>query len=564
MPTPQSIFEGLAKDQTSQEIRDAFGSAGSSPPSVAGTGAIGWLRGIFERLGSGLSVSGPLTDAQLRQNPVPVSMSGAATEATLAQVRDAIKAQIDIASTVWTDDSGAYYVRRDLVNEGTGAISVSFTLPDGSAATPGAGLRPLADADRDITQALFDATAGGAGYSANDILARLLIVDAQVSPPSVVALWANLTTGATIASPTPGTYARADEGITVNNPSLANLDADMGAPADAAATDDFGSWSIFALFKRATSALSTLIARIPEISDEAPLPVRLMDSLDGYSPTLPVSGRAPNGANVPFAVNQNGGTLPADAPALITGKASALNEVLMVIDTTGYQSISLHLFGTWSATVQIQGSNTGQDWQMINAITSNGVAQVSYFNMYSNGTAWIPAVTKYVRFVNSAYASGVVLGAAQLRSSGVQNTQQMQPVNISNIAGTAVVQGGVNGVQAFGGPVAAGVAPGAHNPVQIGGWDGVLLRRLLTDTSGRAIVRGLSDANAPDGFVLTRNSLGTTAELGTQEALGEILRELRVMTMLIKELPCYMNLGSPIVEELDSLRNDVSQQTILN
>lgn len=344
-----------------------------------------------------------------------------------------------------------------------------------------------------------------------------------------------------------------------SNASLANIDADIGTPADAAATDDSGSWSIFALFKRATAALSTLISRIPAISDEAPLPVRLMDSLDGYAPTLPVAGRAPNGANVPIAVNALGGTLPADAPSLITGQASGLNSVLMVIETTGYKSISLHLFGSWSATVQIQGSNTGQDWQPLNSITGNGVAQNIYFNMYAVGIASIPAVTKYVRFVNVAWTSGTVLGAAQLRSVPVQNTQQTPSVNLATVAGTAVSQAGVNGVQAFGGPVAPGVAPGLHNPVQMGGWDGALIRRFLTDTNGAQIVRGPANGAFPNGILQVQETLqGSRAESSTPEALGMIVRELRVTNLILLELSRSLNFGVPITDELEGLRDDMS------
>jgi hypothetical protein len=127
--------------------------------------------------------------------------SGAATEATLVQVRDAIKAQIDLESTIWTDDSGAYYVRRDLVDEGTGTITIAWTTPDGSPATPGAGLKPLASADRDVVQDLYEATGSGTGYSSGNLLARLLILDVTPATPAITELWYNLATGQAIAAP---------------------------------------------------------------------------------------------------------------------------------------------------------------------------------------------------------------------------------------------------------------------------------------------------------------------------------------------------------------------------
>lgn len=67
---------------------------------------------------------------------------GDASEATLVQVRDSVKAQVGIAATLWTDDSGAYYTRRELVNQGTGAITIVWVNAAGATVTPGVGLRP--------------------------------------------------------------------------------------------------------------------------------------------------------------------------------------------------------------------------------------------------------------------------------------------------------------------------------------------------------------------------------------------------------------------------------------
>lgn len=57
------------------------------------------------------------------------------------------------------------------------------------------------------------------------------------------------------------TSAKQDTG----NASLANIDADLGSPADAAATSDSGTFSLFALFKRGLGNWTTLLARIPAL-----------------------------------------------------------------------------------------------------------------------------------------------------------------------------------------------------------------------------------------------------------------------------------------------------------
>lgn len=62
-----------------------------------------------------------------------------------------------------------------------------------------------------------------------------------------------------------------------------NLDADVGAKADAAATTDTGTFSLVALIKRALQNWTTLLARIPAlVSGRMPV--------DGSGVTQPVSG----------------------------------------------------------------------------------------------------------------------------------------------------------------------------------------------------------------------------------------------------------------------------------
>ena len=141
--------------------------------------------------------------------------SSPATETTLLQVRDAIKAQIALSSSIWTDNTEAYFVRRDLVNEGTGAITVAWTDAAGAASSgPGTGVRPLSVADRDVLEVIFEATGAGTGYSSGNLLGRVIIIDVNGSTPTVTTIWMNVTTGLSIAAPTGGTYERADERVT--------------------------------------------------------------------------------------------------------------------------------------------------------------------------------------------------------------------------------------------------------------------------------------------------------------------------------------------------------------
>ena len=75
------------------------------------------------------------------------------------------------------------------------------------------------------------------------------------------------------------TLAQDGPGVTALN----NLDADLGAQADAAATSDTGTFSLIALVKRGLTNWTTLLARIPAlVSGRVPV--------DGSGVTQPVSG----------------------------------------------------------------------------------------------------------------------------------------------------------------------------------------------------------------------------------------------------------------------------------
>jgi hypothetical protein len=81
----------------------SLGTDGTTPPTIAGTGVRGWLRGIYEKLTGTLTVTGPLTDTQLRASAVVVS----ANNNVLQSVNNTSTAQLAAAATfTGTWDSG--------------------------------------------------------------------------------------------------------------------------------------------------------------------------------------------------------------------------------------------------------------------------------------------------------------------------------------------------------------------------------------------------------------------------------------------------------------------------
>lgn len=372
--------------------------------------------------------------------------TGGATDASVLAVRDAIRAQIDVASTIWTDNSGAFYVRRDLVNEGTGAITVAFTAPDGTAATPGAGLRPLSAVDRDVTQALFDVTTSGTGYSVGDLLARVAIIDANAATPTVTAIWVNLTTGAVISAPTSGHIERADEtigtrqvgtwnvGVTslpasaasaanqdTANTRLTSIDTDIGALTDAAApSNGTGDYSLIAAAKRTLQNWASLLSRIPAALGQGTmvqsLPVVIASNQSAIS-VDPTTNMVTVTGTPQSAVNTD----------LLTGTVNGW------FDVRGYRSGSIQLIGgagissgnvVFEATNDTTNAASGQRI-FVNGFNNGAASYSSIANaqFITAGAAWIyhvPILFSFLRVrINSAFLGGTVRATAQFSNSAV-------------------------------------------------------------------------------------------------------------------------------------------------
>ncbi|SFM82714.1 spike base protein, RCAP_Rcc01079 family [Methylobacterium pseudosasicola] len=169
----------------------------------------------------------------------PALPTGGATEATLQAIKSAILAQVDLANLIVTDGSG-YYVRRETVNEGTGAVTVSFVTLAGAPASPNtAALTPVtasgsggAASTRVVETALFDVATAGTGTSVGDVVARVLVYDTAAN--SVVAsYWHNLTTGAALSTaPAAGAIVAQLRNLAVGaakDATLVTIDADLNA-----------------------------------------------------------------------------------------------------------------------------------------------------------------------------------------------------------------------------------------------------------------------------------------------------------------------------------------------
>jgi hypothetical protein len=212
--------------------------------------------------------------------------------------------------------------------------------------------------------------------------------------------------------------------------------------------------------------------------------VQLM-SLDS-SVAMPVSALDQNNNLTRIRANNFGQLVLADNVQIVQGR-SGLGPIFNV-DTTGYNSIILQLTGTWSATITFQVSNDGSTWSSTLAWPVAGAA-APVSTATANGQWIIPTSGRFFRAQVTAWTSGLVSAHAVLRNAPAYVASSTPSMNVSQVGGTAVVTGGVAGIQAIGGNIAVGAAPTA-NPVPIGGWDGTNTRRILTDAVSGGVALG--------------------------------------------------------------------------
>jgi hypothetical protein len=218
--------------------------------------------------------------------------------------------------------------------------------------------------------------------------------------------------------------------------------------------------------------------------------------LDQSQPVM-VGGVSPSGANLRTRVGADGGFQLTDAPQPIVGiSQAALTTPTGWINTTGYQSIVVTFSTSALCTVVFQttndiqypvaGGNAG-GWP----VTGANAPAVTLANPTS-GAVWVfPVTGKYFRIYVTALTAGQILTTqVQLRAAPANFIPSTQSVNVSQIGGTAVVTGGLTGVQAVAGNVAVGVAP-TTNPLPTGGADYAgLTRRFTADGQGNQQIVG--------------------------------------------------------------------------
>jgi hypothetical protein len=262
----------------------------------------------------------------------------------------------------------------------------------------------------------------------------------------------------------------------------------------------------------------------------------------------------------------DGGLILADMKGPFNWTSQTISQSIN-IDCTGYQSVLVHKVTAGIITPTI--SNDGQNWAgtlCVNMASSTAVAATMPAAV---GIYVIPVTSKWIRLTGPASSVSCVIYLSQTAYnplSGIINP----PVNLTQIAGTTILTGGIAGSQAVGGNVATGIAP-TSNPIQIGGVDALatpLTRRALVDQLGRLQIGNVPSQRASGINVLRfdpayRNVLDvqdTTLIEGEMwtDLFPKILMELKILNQQIYELPRILQQTGQSMDSPEDLRNDNS------
>lgn len=156
------------------------------------------LAEIWSKLGTG--GTGTASDVNITGDAV-----GLNREATQLQVLTALQAILmsmsEVSETIWVDATDTFFLRRLLYDEETGATTISYTLPNGTAYAPTAPIRPASQSeDVELGQTQYVAINSGAGYTAGQFITQVRFYNALTTPATLLStIYINDNTNSVIA-----------------------------------------------------------------------------------------------------------------------------------------------------------------------------------------------------------------------------------------------------------------------------------------------------------------------------------------------------------------------------
>ena len=353
-----------------------------------------------------------------------------------------------VAETVWVDNTGGsplFYVRVD----SAGTISW-YTLAGASASPTLANLTPvgysaagsggataanqateIASLSTIATETTATATALG---TVNTNLAQLHTDNTALETALAGVATATLQTAgntslSTIATNTTGLATAANQ--TAGNTSLSTIATQqtaasnaLGTTADSVATSDTGTFSLIALFKKSLTYLDSLASN---------------NGAGGTGISQPTGGSGVLGWLSGIYKTLTTGVSVVQGAQTATGTLTALNQTVL-LTCPGAGSVGVSVEGTFSAQIELQGSNDGVNWVPVPAITQQsapGWNPSAYINTVGSYIA--PAGGfNYVQALCTYYGSGT----ANITMVGASANPFVYPVFGS--AGGNIAIGSVN------------------------------------------------------------------------------------------------------------------------
>ena len=243
-----------------------------------------------------------------------------------------------------------------------------------------------------------------------------------------------------------------------------------------------------------------------------------------------------------------------------------------VIDCLQYRSIAIQIMtgaGISGGVLSFEGSNNidaaNSAWAVValfdqSALTTapvNTLTLAASANKYFAG----PILFRYFRIrVSTAVAGGQVSVSSVFRmTSFAPSINQVAAsgnlaTNIVQLGGQPQVTAGLAGTQAVGGNIAPGTAP-TTNPLVTGGVDtSGLVRRTLTDKFGQTVVVGTDPFTQNNSNPVAMSPTGKMYQ--PAELFEMMIRELKMISYYLKEMPYQLNIGQNFKETIDDFTVD--------
>ena len=247
--------------------------------------------------------------------------------------------------------------------------------------------------------------------------------------------------------------------------------------------------------------------------------------------------------NVPINVSIKSGIKADNAGGIMLSDAigpfvlSSTPSANIIFDSSNYSTFNVTTDGTCAG--GFFASNDQKTWTALYGVSTSTSAPTP--NIIPSANFIFPCGGRYIKY------QGSVAGIATLY---FRAAPMPSPIGIVNVQGNS------------------GPGGTAGNPVMVGGSDpSALVRRLLTDTSGRLSVAATSFDNNIRPLGSTSTSYENQAALSVQdtsqfesqtsiEILGQILLELRILNQQMYEMPRILQSGAIAIDEPQVLRGD--------